>query len=130
MIVRQAFDVAWKPTSTEDQARKTADCSTDGPGNAPTIHVSGHGPTSTRKEYLMRKLILMLGILITSFTATGADMSNGADNFYKSNKVTLKKVTFKNQYQMEVVANLIVPKDMKPDAKLPAIVVGHPMVAV
>ena len=27
------------------------------------------------------------------------DMSNGADNFYKSKKVTVQKVTFKNQYK-------------------------------
>lgn len=48
----------------------------------------------------MRIFTMLLGLLISSFAATGADMSNGADNFYKSDKVTQKKVTFKNQYQM------------------------------
>jgi hypothetical protein len=33
-------------------------------------------------------------------------MSNGANNFYKSDKVTVQKVTFKNQYQMYVAGNL------------------------
>jgi hypothetical protein len=33
------------------------------------------------------------------------DMSNGADNFYKSDKVTLQKVTFKNKLNMNVVGN-------------------------
>lgn len=57
-------------------------------------------------------------------------MSNGADNFYTSDKVTVQKVNFKNQYQMNVSGNLFIPK--KPDAKTrsPAIVVGHPMGAV
>ncbi len=35
---------------------------------------------------------MLLGLLISSFAATGADMSNGADNFYQSNKVTQQKV--------------------------------------
>ncbi|WP_390901863.1 alpha/beta hydrolase [Serratia quinivorans] len=73
---------------------------------------------------------MLLGLLISSFTATGADMSNGADNFYQSNKVTQQKVTFKNQYQMNVVGNLFMPKGMEQNAKNPAIVVGHPMGAV
>ena len=42
----------------------------------------------------------------------GADMSNGADNFYKSDKVILQKVTFQNQYKMGVTGNLFVPKNM------------------
>ena len=57
-------------------------------------------------------------------------MSNGADNFYKSDKVTVEKVTFKNQYRMSVAGNLFVPKGSNRDAKHPAIVVGHPMGAV
>ena len=57
-------------------------------------------------------------------------MSNGADNFYTSDKVSVEKVTFKNQYQMSIVGNLFVPKGMNRDAKHPAIVVGHPMGAV
>src|SRR5438034_3695103 len=57
-------------------------------------------------------------------------MSNGADNFYKSDKVTLEKVTFNNQYQMKVVGNLFMPKGVTQGAKLAAIIVGHPMGAV
>ncbi|MEB6020891.1 MULTISPECIES: alpha/beta hydrolase [Enterobacteriaceae] len=78
----------------------------------------------------MRIFTLLLGLLISSFAATGADMSNGADNFYKSDKVTQKKVTFKNQYQMNVVGNLFMPIGMDQNAKKPAIVIGHPMGAV
>ena len=62
--------------------------------------------------------------------AKAQDMSNGADNFYTSDKVTLQKVTFKNQYQMNVAGNLFIPNDLDRNAKNPAIVVGHPMGAV
>ena len=78
----------------------------------------------------MKRLITLLGLLISSFTAIGADMSNGANNFYQSDKVALQKVTFKNQYQMSVAGNLFVPNDLNPDASNPAIIVGHPMGAV
>ena len=54
----------------------------------------------------------------------------GADNFYKSEKVTTQKVTFKNIYDMNVAGTLILPKNMKQGNKLAAVVVGHPMGAV
>ncbi|WP_431225032.1 alpha/beta hydrolase [Serratia sp. L9] len=78
----------------------------------------------------MKKMTLALGLLISSFAATAADMSKGADNFYTSDKVTQQKVTFKNQYQMNVVGNLFIPKALNQNTKNPAIVVGHPMGAV
>jgi len=78
----------------------------------------------------MRKLIMLPGLLIISFSVMGADMSNDADNFYTSNRVTVQKVTFKNQYQMKVAGNLFIPKNLDRNAKNPAIVVGHPMGAV
>ena len=59
-----------------------------------------------------------------------ADKSRGADNFYTSNKVEKKSVSFKNQYNMKVAGDLFVPKDMKQEEKRPAIIVGHPMGAV
>jgi len=58
------------------------------------------------------------------------DTTNGADNFYTSDRVTVQKVVFKNQYKMNVVGNLFVPKDLNRGAKNPAVVVGHPMGAV
>jgi uncharacterized protein len=54
----------------------------------------------------------------------------GADNFYKSDKVTMQKITFKNQYNMQVAGNLFIPKTLNQNAKNPAIIVGHPMGAV
>jgi uncharacterized protein len=58
------------------------------------------------------------------------DMSNGANNFYTSEQVTVQKVSFKNQYQMTVTGNLFVPKALNRNAKNAAMVVGHPMGAV
>ena len=57
-------------------------------------------------------------------------MSRGADNFYTSDKVTVLKVNFKNQYQMNVSGNLFIPKNLDANTRSPAIVVGHPMGAV
>ena len=57
-------------------------------------------------------------------------MSNGADNFFQSDKVTVQKVSFKNQYQLNVVGNLFIPKGLDSSPRSPAIIVGHPMGAV
>lgn len=84
---------------------------------------------SERKDFVS-KLITLLGLLITSWSVFGQDMSNGADNFYKSDKVNVQKVTFKNQYQMNVTGNLFIPKDLTQNTKNAAIIVGHPMGAV
>ncbi|WP_454868268.1 alpha/beta hydrolase [Pseudomonas farris] len=78
----------------------------------------------------MKRIFLALGLLVTSFSSMGADMSNGADNFYKSEKVTVEKVTFKNQYGMKVAGNLFTPKGLAPKSRNAAIIVGHPMGAV
>jgi uncharacterized protein len=58
------------------------------------------------------------------------DTSNGADNFYTSDRVDVQKVSFKNQYGMNVAGNLFVAKDLNRNAKSAAMVVGHPMGAV
>lgn len=78
----------------------------------------------------MKKLLLSLALAAIPFTASGQDMSNGANNFYQSDRLTLEKITFTNQYQMKVAGNLFLPKDYKPDVRYPAIIVGHPMGAV
>lgn len=66
-----------------------------------------------------------------SQTATEpGDLSHGADNFYTSDRVTVRKVRFQNQYEMTVVGNLFTPKGLNRRTTHPAIVVGHPMGAV
>jgi len=83
----------------------------------------------TRSFQMLTAMALGL-VLSTTVDASAADMSYGADNFYKSDKVTMQKVTFKNQYNMKVVGNLFIPKDLNQNTKKPAIIVGHPMGAV
>ena len=55
--------------------------------------------------------------LLNVSTAKAQDMSNGANNFYTSDKVTVQKVTFKNQYQMNVAGNLFTPEDAQPECE-------------
>lgn len=78
----------------------------------------------------MKNVTLALGLLISAFASSAADMSRGADNFYKSDSVTQQRVSFKNQYQMNVVGNLFMPQTLDKNTKHPAIIVGHPMGAV
>lgn len=78
----------------------------------------------------MRTLIVLLTLIFSAFQVMAQDMSNGANNFYKSNEVTLQKVHFKNLYNMDVVGNLFIPNNLDRNKKNAAIIVGHPMGAV
>ncbi|MDO4576176.1 MAG: alpha/beta hydrolase [Planctomycetia bacterium] len=60
----------------------------------------------------------------------GEKKPDDADNFYKSDRVTVEAVSFPNQYRMQVAGNRMVPKDIEAGKRLPAIIVGHPMGAV
>lgn len=74
-----------------------------------------------------------LSVLMASAASSGAfaaDAAGGPDNFYKSDRVTMEKVSFHNLYKMNVVGNLYLPKNADPAKALPAVVVGHPMGAV
>ena len=78
----------------------------------------------------MKTLLIALGLSVAASTATAADLSNGADNFYRSKTVTAQPVTFNNQYRMRVAGNLFVPKNLDRNTHHAAIIVGHPMGAV
>ena len=97
------------------------------------------GGPRTEQNLNRRSLLRLTGASLAAlgmtlvFNVTHAkaqDMSNGADNFYTSDRVTVQKVTFKNQYQMDVAGNLFTSNSLDRNAKHPAIVVGHPMGAV
>ncbi|MBQ5939873.1 MULTISPECIES: alpha/beta hydrolase [unclassified Massilia] len=73
--------------------------------------------------------VVALGML----AATGGPVfaaPAGADNFYKSDKVSIRKVSFRNQYGMRVAGNLVTPRHLDRSTPAPAIIVGHPMGAV
>ncbi len=87
------------------------------------------GPGTLRKA----SVAIALGLLTTAAipaSAKAQDMSNGASNFYVSDRMTVQKVTFKNQLGMRITGNLFVPKALDQSASHAAIVVGHPMGAV
>jgi fermentation-respiration switch protein FrsA (DUF1100 family) len=83
----------------------------------------------TRSLKAFASIFLVLS-LSTPGAALAYDIPADAANFYKSDKVSVQKVTFNNQYRMKVVGNLFVPKSLKKNSQNPAIVVGHPMGAV
>ncbi|KAJ5470932.1 hypothetical protein N7530_008289 [Penicillium desertorum] len=65
-----------------------------------------------------------------SMLAMAQNMSYGADNFYRSDNVTVHKINFPSQYHTIIAGNLFTPNNLNPSASAPAIVVGHPMGAV
>lgn len=54
----------------------------------------------------------------------------GYTTFKVSKNVKMYKVTFKNQYKMDVAGHLFIPDNLDRNAKHAAIIVGHPMGAV
>lgn len=58
------------------------------------------------------------------------NMSYGADNFYRSDNVTVQPITFLSQYQTTIAGNLFILNNPNRSADMPAVVVGHPMGAV
>ena len=84
-------------------------------------------------RYLKMFKSIALGVILSTAGTSAvfaADRPADADNFYRSDKVEVQKVTFKNQYKMNIAGNLYLPKDMDKSKKHAAIIVGHPMGAV
>lgn len=78
----------------------------------------------------MRTLLLALALATAIPAAPAQDLSRGADNFYRSERLVHRKVGFDNQYRMRIAGNLFLPGDHAPGRRYPAIIVGHPMGAV
>jgi len=86
----------------------------------------------------MKPTTLLLALIASHFVpqsavaaeAPVAARTAGADNFYRSASVKGERVSFRNQYQMEVVGMLYRPQGQVRGARAPAVVVGHPMGAV
>ena len=84
-------------------------------------------------RYLKMFKSIALGVTLSTAGTSAvfaADRPADADNFYRSDKVEVQKVTFKNQYKMNIAGNLYLPKDMDKSKKHAAIIVGHPVGAV
>ena len=84
-------------------------------------------------RYLKMFKSIALGVILSTAGTSAvfaADRPADADNFYRSDKVEVQKVTFKNQYKMNIAGNLYLPIDMDKSKKHAAIIVGHPVGAV
>ena len=78
----------------------------------------------------MKRILLLTTVFIMMLGTNFSSAQTDADNFYKSDLVSVEKVSFSNQYKMKVAGNLFLPKNMKEGDRYPAIIVGHPMGAV
>lgn len=96
-------------------------------------------PDTAARDIRRRELLQLTGAGIAALgamsfgnphVARAQDMSNGANNFYVSDRVNSEKATFRNLYRMNVAGNLFTPKSLDRGARHPAIVVSHPMGAV
>lgn len=84
-----------------------------------------------RKTVISTVAAAVLGVTLVSGQAVAQQIKPAdADNFYQSKGVIVEKVTFPNQYKMNIVAHLVLPKGVDQAKKHPAIVVGHPIGAV
>jgi fermentation-respiration switch protein FrsA (DUF1100 family) len=73
---------------------------------------------------------LGMAIIMNTISVTAQNMSYGANNFYRSDNVTARSITFQDQYEMTIVGNLFTSNNLDRSVNAPAIVVGHPMGAV
>ncbi|KAM0739039.1 hypothetical protein ACQRIT_006776 [Beauveria bassiana] len=93
--------------------------------------------------YMGRSIAAFAAIVVVStMPATAQNMSFGADNFYRSDKVSAHPITFKNLYGMSIAANLYKGSSSSSTSSnsssssssggrgAPAIVVSHPFGAV
>ncbi|KAJ5090275.1 hypothetical protein N7532_008959 [Penicillium argentinense] len=78
----------------------------------------------------MDTAIAIIVALAMAMCAFAQNISYGADNFYRSNNVTIQPISFPTHYQTTVGGNLFYPKTLNGSTSWPAVIVGHPMGAV
>ncbi|WP_017318925.1 alpha/beta hydrolase [Mastigocladopsis repens] len=95
-----------------------------------------------KKKYILILAMMSLMISEQAYTQTKqkeqskqtAEMEQitpkGYTTFKVSDNVTMYKVSFKNQYKMDVAGHLFIPKNLDQSKKHSAIIIGHPMGAV
>lgn len=82
---------------------------------------------------MIGKKIAIAAVTATVFSSklgAAQNMSYGADNFYRSENVTMQPINFPTQNQMTIAGNLFVSDEFNYSVEMPAVVVGHPMGAV
>ncbi|KAM0190637.1 hypothetical protein ACHAPA_009827 [Fusarium lateritium] len=68
--------------------------------------------------------------LAVAMPALAQNLSFGADNFYRSNAVSIQPITFETKYNTTIAGNLFTLKNLSTTVTSPSIIVGHPMGAV
>ncbi|XRM40675.1 hypothetical protein ABZX51_003987 [Aspergillus tubingensis] len=81
---------------------------------------------------LFRNTIAVLAMMLPvhQMSAWAQNMSYGADNFYRSDIVTVTPITFQDLYRTTIQGNLFTRNNLSRSIESPAIIVGHPMSAV
>lgn len=71
----------------------------------------------------MKRIVSTVCIAMLSMIAMA---QNNGKTFPASEKVTVEKVTYKNRYDISIVGDMYLPKDLDRTKKHAAIIVGHP----
>lgn len=102
------------------------------PGNHHFIHLATNLEVENTDVMQFSNRFISLSVLAASrsISAIAQNMSHGADNFYRSEEVTVQPITFPSQYQMTIAGNLFARNNINRSIETPAVVVGHPMGAV
>lgn len=74
----------------------------------------------------MKQIVLIAFIALFFMTAMAQNQQNSGKTFSASEKVTIEKVSYKNRYDISVVGDMYLPKDIDRSKKYAAIIVGHP----
>lgn len=80
--------------------------------------------------YWVSTVVAIVMAIANATPATAQNMSFGADNFYQSDRVSARQITFQTQYGMSIAANLYNSDRFNRSGTAPAIIVSHPFGAV
>lgn len=74
----------------------------------------------------MKQIVLIAFIALFFMTAMAQNQQNSGKTFSASEKVTIEKVSYKKRYDISVVGDMYLPKDIDRSKKYAAIIAGHP----
>ena len=67
----------------------------------------------------MKRILLLTTVFMMMLGTSFSSAQTDADNFYKSDLVSVEKVSFSNQYKMKVAGNLFLHLKIQHNAVLP-----------
>ena len=66
----------------------------------------------------MKRILLLTTVFMMMLGTSFSSAQTDADNFYKSDLVSVEKVSFSNQYKMKVAGNLFLPKNRSEERRV------------